>query len=350
MKPIRVLVTDDSAFMRTMISDMLNDDSQIMVVGTARDGKEAIKKVSTLDPDVVTLDIEMPVMDGLTTLKQLMKEHPVPVVMLSSLTKEGAENTFAAMNLGAIDFISKPSGSLSVELKEMKDEIVAKVVAAAKANVKKLIQNEGPIVDIAPITLNPLKKRSLVAIGASTGGPRALQQVLTQIPGHFPCPILIVQHMPPGFTKSLAQRLDSKSDIHVKEATDGEILQKGVAYIAPGDFHLCVRSVGRSLAIQLTNEDHVSRHRPSVDVLFESLAPLQTYSLCMVVMTGMGADGSKGIVKVKQKNPHSTVIAESQETAVVYGMPKAAVKTNVVDEVVDLNNISKKIIAHIEKS
>ncbi|UFU01044.1 chemotaxis response regulator protein-glutamate methylesterase [Radiobacillus kanasensis] len=352
MKTIEVLVVDDSAFMRKMISNILNADSRMRVVGIAPNGEEALAKVQSLKPDVITLDVEMPVMDGISTLKRLMSEHPIPVVMLSSLTSKGAEKTLQAISLGAVDFIEKPSGSISLDIQKIEKEIQSKVFAAANANVKPSAPRETlrkrPEITIRPQSVGTLDK-VIVGIGTSTGGPRALQQVLTQIPKNFPAPIVVVQHMPPGFTKSLAERLNTLSDIQVKEAQNGERLENGVAYIAPGGYHLRVRKIGSTLAAHLDQDEPRSGHRPSVDTLFESLAEQNVCKVISVIMTGMGADGSKGLKLIKQKHPSSISIAESERTSVVYGMPQAAFKTNLVDHVEDVDAISHSLVQQIEK-
>jgi two-component system, chemotaxis family, protein-glutamate methylesterase/glutaminase len=366
---VKVLIVDDSAFMRKLISDFLSEHPEIEVVGTARNGEDALKKWRSLRPDVVTLDVEMPVMNGLEVLKVMMKEGPVPVVMLSSTTKEGADTTLQAIQAGAVDFVAKPSGAISIDLHKIKSELVEKVLSASKANLSNLPLNEhfstGQAVNKPPnpASLSNRKgekipalgtsgtkrengAKKIVCIGTSTGGPRALQQVLTSLPKDFCAPILIVQHMPAGFTKSLANRLDTLCEITVKEAEEGELLQKGTAYIAPGGYHLEVKSIGTSLAVSLGQSAPRNGHRPSVDVLFESVSSLKNFSKITVVMTGMGSDGSKGLIQMK-KNGLVKAIAESQETSIVFGMPKAAIATNLVDEVANVDHIAKSIMNYI---
>ncbi|RSK27046.1 chemotaxis response regulator protein-glutamate methylesterase [Bacillus sp. HMF5848] len=358
-KKVKVLVVDDSAFMRKMITDFLSNDYRIEAIGTARNGNDAIDKIKQLQPDVVTLDVEMPIMNGLDALKIIMKETPLPVVMLSSTTKEGAENALLAMQLGAIDFIAKPSGPISLDLHKVKEDIIAKVILASTVNLKNVTPQkmEEKTAQTLPSLTSPMKRirsrqgtsqsKKLIVIGTSTGGPRALQQVLTKIPANIDAPILIVQHMPPGFTKSLATRLDSLSNITIKEAENGEILQKGTAYIAPGGFHLKVKRVGSSLAVLTDQSDIRNGHRPSVDVMFESVSDLNDYEKIAVIMTGMGADGSEGLVKMKQGGKVKA-IAEAAETCVVFGMPKSAIATQLVDDVVPLDNISLAILKYVE--
>lgn len=347
---IRVLVVDDSAFMRKMIKDLLEDDNRIQVVATARNGQDALEKISQLDPDVVTLDVEMPIMNGLEALKLIMKTKPKPVIMVSSTTKEGAENTVLAMSYGAIEFIAKPSGAISLDLHKVQTELIEKVILAANVKLTKIFQTQKETTKrLSQSSVKQIKKpllevldKKIVAIGTSTGGPKALTQVLTKLPENINAPILIVQHMPAGFTKSLAARLNSLSKIFVKEAEDGEIIKKGVAYIAPGGYHLKVRSIGTTVAIKLDQSPLENGHRPAVDTMLNSLASISQYSIITVIMTGMGSDGTKGILKLK-KNKGMITIAEAEESAVVFGMPGAAIKTNKVDEIVHLEEIASAI-------
>lgn len=336
----RVLIVDDSAFMRKMIGDILESDPRIEVIDRARNGKDALEKIKLLAPDVVTLDIEMPVMDGLTTLEKIMSSNPLPVLMISSSTTKGADKTLRAMSMGAVDFITKPSGPISLDIHNIQDEIIEKVLTAAKANIK--IQREVKPLDIVkPIELK--YQQTLVAIGASTGGPRALQEILTYLKGDFKATFLIVQHMPAGFTRSLAERLNSLTDFVVKEAEHGEIIQPRTAYIAPGNYHMLVRKTGQSYQIQLTQDEPVHNHRPSVNVLFNSIARLEQINKVGIILTGMGRDGADGVKAIKQKDNHSVIIAESAETAIVHGMPGAAINTKMVDKIIPLDQIGQSI-------
>jgi len=356
----KVLVVDDSAFMRKMISDFLSEDDRLEVIGTARNGKDAIEKVKELKPDCVTLDIEMPIMNGLDALQTIMKTQPVPVVMLSSLTKEGADHTLLAIQYGAVDFLLKPSGSISLDLHKIKQEMIEKVVQASRVNINMLkppitekdffpnVQNgkesSEQIVDYMTLK-QPLKK--LVLIGTSTGGPRALQHVLEKIPITIQAPILIVQHMPPGFTKSLAERLNQLSKIEVKEAIDGEILKNGTAYIAPGGSHLKIKRSAKSLIAHVdSTSPPKNNHRPSVDVMFESAENLTDYAKVAVILTGMGSDGSDGLKKLK-KSGNVKIIAESKESSIIFGMPKAAINTGLVDEVAHIHDIASTIMKYL---
>lgn len=370
MRNTKVLVVDDSAFMRKVITDILSSHPNIEVVGAARNGKDALDKLMVLQPDVITLDVEMPIMDGLEALKEIMKRCPTPTVMLSSTTEKGAANTVLAMEYGAIDFIAKPGGAISLNLELVKDEIIEKVLAAstvamnkvnARSNYSRLqkksslakstLERERMMEKVnTPMHLKkssnktPRKKfktahQPILAIGTSTGGPRALQEVLTNLPKDIAAPILIVQHMPAGFTKSLADRLNKLSEIKVKEVEHGDLLENGVAYIAPGGEHFKVRKLGVSLVAQLDKEEPPrSGHRPSVDVLFESVAKLSNIKCLAVIMTGMGNDGMAGTKRLKA-SCETIAIAESAETSVVYGMPRAIVDEQLADEVVRLEEI-----------
>lgn len=375
LQKTKLLVVDDSAFMRKLISDFFSDHRHIEVIGAARNGKDAIKKIEQLKPDVVTMDVEMPEMNGMEALKEIMQKYPLPVIMLSSTTKRGAENTLMAMEYGAVDFVAKPSGSISLDLHKIKDELVRKVEEASKVTVSKLKKpfrkstvagqairhpfnnEESKVKSLLKPTVNidiPIKKtewsktsKKIILIGTSTGGPRALQEVITKIPANVGAPILIVQHMPAGFTKSLAARLDQLSEIHVKEAEQGDLLQKGTAYIAPGGYHLKLRKVGSSFAVVLDNQEPPrAGHRPSVDVMFEDVSQYSEFDKIAVIMTGMGYDGSKGLVSLK-KTGNVMAIAESAETCIVYGMPKAAVETQLVDEVADVDDIAQTIMKYM---
>ncbi|MGG3999130.1 protein-glutamate methylesterase/protein-glutamine glutaminase [Anoxybacillus kestanbolensis] len=355
MNKVKVLVVDDSAFMRKLISDFLSEHPRLHVVGTARDGQEALQKIEQLNPDVVTLDVEMPVMNGLETLKHIMQKKPLPVVMISSTTTEGAENTILALQYGAVDFIAKPSGAISLDLYKIKDKMIEKVFLASEANLRtvKIKQKMSmlPQKQYSKIVVsernNAIGKKKIIAIGTSTGGPRALQHVLTKFPATIDAPILIVQHMPKGFTKSLATRLDSLCNIRVKEAEDGEVIQKGTAYIAPGGNHLYVKRVGTSLAIHLDEAAPRNGHRPSVDVMFESLSALIDYEKVAVIMTGMGSDGTAGLKQLKASG-NTFVVAESAESSVVFGMPKSAIAANVVDEIVHVDDIAEAVMRHVQ--
>ncbi|MRH42279.1 chemotaxis-specific protein-glutamate methyltransferase CheB [Aquibacillus halophilus] len=356
MKEIKVLVVDDSAFMRKVISDILNSSPEINVIGTAKNGEDALIKLKQLSPDVLTLDVEMPIMNGISTLNIIMREMPLPVIMLSSLTKEGTDKTIQAMSLGAVDFITKPSGPISLDIEKVKGEIIDKVIAASKTSIHKYVTKGAQLESKNKSTDFRFQNNSssigssgaIVAIGTSTGGPRALQQVLTNLPEDFPAPIVVVQHMPPGFTKSLSNRLNTLSKIKIKEAVDGELLLKGTAYIAPGGYHLRVKESGKSLTAHVSQDLPRNGHQPSVDVLFESLVKQQMFQTYAVIMTGMGSDGTKGAKALKEVKSDTVIVAESEKSAIVYGMPQAVIKTNLVDYIEELDNISSLLIDKIK--
>lgn len=346
---IRVLIVDDSAFMRKIISDLLTEQRDFMVLDTARNGKEAVDKVKKLRPDLVTMDVEMPIMNGIEALEAIMKENPTPVVMVSSLTREGAEATIKALELGAFDFVAKTAGPIS-SIAEIGEEIIAKCRAAAKANVAHLVRRPaGPVQPVAmkqpvpiPGTAVQGAGERIVAIGTSTGGPRALQEVITRLPANFPCGVVIVQHMPPGFTKSLADRLNSISEIKVKEAEHNDVIRPGVALIAPGDKHMLVERDGDRHVVKLNQNPPVGGHRPAVNPMFESVAQTFGRRVVAVILTGMGQDGAVGMKLIKHQQGYN--IAEDQSTAVVYGMPKSAVELGVVDKVLPLGAIADEIV------
>lgn len=362
----KLLIVDDSAFMRKLISDFFIDHQFIEVVGTARNGKDALLKIKKLKPDIVTMDVEMPEMNGIEALKRIMEEFPLPVVMLSSTTKSGTENTMIAMEHGAVDFVEKPSGTISLDLHKVKDELLSKITNASQVSVMKIKKTKILPTEITETTLKKditvlkdikqklttdsewvLSRKKIVVLGTSTGGPRALQEVLTRLPKTIMSPILIVQHMPAGFTKSLATRLNQLSEIHVKEAEQGDILQDGTAYIAPGGYHLGIRKVGQSYIVDLDNQTPPrAGHRPSVDVMFESVSKFNDFDKVAVIMTGMGSDGTKGLIELK-KYGQVKAITESAETCIVYGMPKAAYESNLVDDVADVDDIAKMIMKYL---
>lgn len=346
---IRVLVVDDSAFMRKVVSDILNSSDDITVISTARDGADALRKVAALKPDVVTLDLEMPVMDGLSCLKEIQKTLNTPVIMLSGHTHEGAQATIDALQAGAIDFVTKPTGLMGMSGEEKKQELIAKVKIAKGAS--RLAGSALESIDTrkraGTDSLKSSNMKCVVAIGVSTGGPKALQEVIPYIPGSIPAAIIIVQHMPPGFTKSLAERLDSISDLTVREAENGDILKPGYAYVAPGDFQMLVKDAeDGGLKIVLSKDLPVGGHRPAVNVMMNSLTETSFPRLVGVIMTGMGSDGSEGIKNIKARKK-GYIIAQDEKSCVVYGMPKSAVQTGVVDSVVPLRSIADEIVKNL---
>lgn len=343
MEKVRVLVIDDSAFMRKMITDILNSDERIKVIDTARNGKDGIEKIKKLKPDVVTMDITMPILDGISALKEIMTTMPLPVIMLSSKSDHGTEHTIKAIENGAVDFIMKPSGEISLNIETIKGEIISKVIAAKDVVIQPARSGkDNPSMTSLRFDSPPLREArdyALIAIGTSTGGPRALQRVISDLPRDFKTPILIVQHMPPHFTKSLAERLNQLTSLQVKEAEDGDVIQARSIYIAPGDFHMVVEKSGMDYRLKLTKDPPVNNHRPSVDALFFSLAKHENLNKTAVVLTGMGSDGASGICKIKQADKQAFIISESEESSVIYGMPKAAYETGVVDQVLPLYQV-----------
>lgn len=350
-KLINVLVVDDSAFMRKVVTDILESAGDIKVTGTAKDGHEAIEKVRLLNPDVITLDVEMPSMDGLSCLKELQKITRAPVIMLSSLTSTGAQSTIEALEAGAIDFVTKPTGLFEISGEHKRKEIIEKVRVAKRAGKTGISDKTGPVRREKAAAGGNIQRNSkletIVAIGTSTGGPKALQEVIPYIPADVPAALLVVQHMPPGFTKTLAERLNTLSGLLVKEAEDGEIIQPGFVYIAPGDYHMLL-SKGKNevLSIKLTKDPAVGGHRPAVNVMMNSIAESGFGSVIGVIMTGMGTDGSEGVANIKKHNK-GIIISQDEKSCVVYGMPKAAIKTGVVDEVVPLKQIADVIVKNV---
>jgi two-component system, chemotaxis family, protein-glutamate methylesterase/glutaminase len=355
MGKAKVLVVDDSAFMRKAISLMLESDPDIEVVGMASNGEDGIDMAAKLKPDVITLDIEMPRMDGLTALRRIMSENPTPVMMISSLTTEGAEATLEALSLGAVDFIPKQLSFVALDIVKIKEELLAKIKHIAQNKPRFSRNMAGAIRASAPKTkpagiLIPsgtgarklLKKFNIVAIGTSTGGPPALQAVIPLLPKNFPVPVTIVQHMPATFTKSLADRLDGISNVHVKEAEHGEKLLAGVAYIAPGGKHMLIAGRAGHHEIALSEEPRDTLHRPAVNVMVKSVADAFGGAVLGVIMTGMGSDGLEGIREVKKNG--GTAFAQNMETCVVYGMPRAIVDNGLADKVVPLDNIAAEIV------
>lgn len=337
---IKVLVVDDSAFMRKAISGMLKEHPAFEVVDVAVDGQSAVEKVKALRPHVVTLDIKMPVMDGIAALEIIMRECPTPVVMLSSLTGKGGEMTLKALELGAVDFIDKAAAG-PMEIGTIGAELIAKLLIAAKVDVKKLQGESSREASSAPAIPCGNKDTEVVLIGTSTGGPPALQEILTNLPAQFPCPILIVQHMPVGFTSSLAERLDKLSLLHVKEAEDGEEITCRCAYIAPAGLHMRVKREGEKLHVVLDKKPADALHIPSVDNLFESAAKACGKKTLAFVLTGMGKDGLIGAQAIKKAG--GRVVVESEETCIVYGMPRAVVEEVKVDGVVPLYKVAETI-------
>ncbi|MFZ5987419.1 MAG: protein-glutamate methylesterase/protein-glutamine glutaminase [Bacillota bacterium] len=340
---IKVMVVDDSAFMRKVITDILNSDDEIEVIMTAKNGLDAIEKARELGPDIITLDVKMPVMDGLDCLRELNRISSIPVIMLSSVTREGADATIQALADGAIDFVTKPSNIFDMTGEEKKKEIIEKVkIAKSLKSTRNSHQTRKVEDETLDFNLNEIK--NIVAIGTSTGGPKALQDVIPMIPQDVEAAFLVVQHMPPGFTKSLAERLDSMSSVKVKEAENDEVVRNAHVYIAPGDYHMTVeKCCSNTLRIKLTKDPPVGGHRPSVDVMMESLSATGLRNVVGVIMTGMGGDGSEGVKKLKSIN-NAHIIAQDESSCVVFGMPRVAIMSGAVDVVVPLKEITNEIM------
>jgi two-component system, chemotaxis family, protein-glutamate methylesterase/glutaminase len=338
---IRVLIIDDSTFVRRALTRVLGDAPEIEVVGTAADGVEGIEQVKALRPDVVTLDIKMPRMSGLEALRHIMEECPVPVLLLSSLTSEGADITLRGLELGAMDFVDKSNAQGQMNLSSLGDELVAKIRALAGVPQARLRARRAGEVVLAVEPAPHLRRIEVVAIGTSTGGPTALQAIIPRLPESLASPIVVVQHMPVGFTRSLAERLNARSLLGVREAEDGEVLEPGRVYIAPAGVHMKVRRRG-NVRVWLDEEPRSALHRPSVDVLMTSVAHVFGSRAMGVVLTGMGSDGVEGMRAIHGAG--GITLAESEETAVIYGMPKSAVEAGVVQKSVPLTRVADEIL------
>ena len=372
MDRIRVLIVDDSPFMRKALERMLLEAEDIEVVGSARDGLDALEKIPLLKPDIVTLDVEMPRMDGLSCLKRIMVEMPLPVLMVSSLTQEGAHATLEALALGALDFIPKESSMANQAILQIQRDLQEKVrKLSASPRFRKIKPPVPPPVPppTRPGFASPVAPRpsfglprpappapsgglagspmaELLVIGCSTGGPKALQDLLPALPMALPVPCLIVQHMPASFTKAFAERLNGICEVDVKEAEHGEPARPGIVYIAPGGLHMNYRLKGNQGCIELNPEPASSIHRPSVDVMFQSVAEHCTRQVLAMILTGMGSDGARGMEMLKGKGAHT--LAEAEESCVVYGMPRAAFERGCVDQVAPLGEMAAILRKHFQ--
>ena len=339
---IRVLVVDDSAFMRRVIGEAIGSQPDLELAGVAHNGLDALLKVEQLQPDVVTLDVEMPEMDGLTALRHLMVRYPRPVVMLSSMTQEGATTTLRALSMGAVDFVAKPSGSISLDFHSVRDELIHKIRIAARARVHPrtaMVQHAASPRAAAPPRRSGGFER-VVVIGASTGGPRALGTVVPALPRDGRTAYVLVQHMPAAFTRSLADRLNASTPLDVREASSRDRLSSDTMLVAPGDHHLVVTPSG---AVELDDSPRVHGVRPSVDVTLQSLAPQYGRRAIVAILTGMGVDGAAGAEAVHKAGGY--VLAEDESTCVVYGMPRAVVERGIADSVLPLDEIAGAISA-----
>jgi two-component system chemotaxis response regulator CheB len=341
---VRVLVVDDSALMRKLIPLILERDPEIEVVGTAMDGAFALRKIAELHPDVVTLDLEMPRMDGLETLRSIMRTAPLPVIVFSTHSKEGAYSTFKALAHGAIDFVAKPKNAAAGNLDPIATQLAEKIKVAKRAGGPKTIPNFVPDVPAAQKnrSRSTLPPNRVIAIGISTGGPNALQYLLSQIPGDFPATFVIVQHMPEGFTEMFARRLDECCALEVQEAKSGDLLLAGRALICPGNRHMMVRRMPRGEMVVLSDGPTINGHRPSVDVLFHSVAQEFALTAVGLLMTGMGDDGAEGLGAIKAAG--GIALAQSEETCVVSGMPRAAILKGYVNKVLPLEGIAAYLV------
>jgi two-component system chemotaxis response regulator CheB len=345
--PIRVLIVDDSAFMRTALSRMIASEPGLEVVGTATTGSEALGKVASLDPDVVTLDVEMPGLDGLETLRRIMAFAPRPVIMVSAATERDAEITFNALAAGAFDYVPKQLSSTSLDILHIQPDLIAKIRAAAASRSSLLA---GASRKKAPRSSSFLEHRNgnptspaIVALGTSTGGPKALQEILPLLPRDLPVPILIVQHMPPGFTAPFAHRLDSLCAVSVREAAHEELIEPGVVYIAPAGMHMTVERSSDSLGvICLDTRPEKSLHMPSVDLMMKSVARNFKHSSMGIIMTGMGSDGAEGMKAIYREGGFT--VGQDEASCVVYGMPRACAEAGVLNRVVPLCQIPAQIL------
>ncbi len=346
---IRTLVVDDSVFMRTMLKSALGKSATIEIVGSAQNGHEALQKIESLKPDVVTLDIEMPGLTGLEVLERVMKKDPLPIVMVSTKTQEGAEMTFEALELGAVDYVAKPLADKETSLQSFQEKVVRAVETAFTSNRARLGGRDKTRI-LRPRAAAIQTDAVVVAIGISAGGPATLHKLVPVIPKVFP-PILLTQHMPADFTGPFAKRLDAVSELTIKEAAQGDELLPGRLLLAPGNRHLRLTRRGRQLCVALDDGPKVAGFRPSVDVLFDSVARIAGSNAIGLVMTGMGTDGAEGVRKLKASGART--LAQDQESSIVYGMPKAAAETGCIDKVVSLAEIPEvlsRMLTSVESS
>lgn len=342
-KKIKAIIVDDSALMRQLIREILTQDPEIEVVATASDPYDAREKIKLHNPDVMTLDIEMPRMTGLEFLEKVMSLRPMPVVMVSTLTQKGADITLQCLRRGAVDYVSKPTLDLERGMKGLQDELIQKVKVASKAKVRGQLQTPKPSPSL--VALKKVSKVGLIAIGSSTGGVQALEVLLSELPEGIP-PIVITQHMPPVFTASFAKRLDELCSLKIQEAEEGMVLKNGNVYIAPGGFHLGIMKNGSSLMCRLEDGPLVSGNKPSVDFLFQSVVDLleknQISTVIGLILTGMGSDGAIGLKKIRESG--GTTLGQDEASSLVYGMPRAAMEIGGVEHQLPLQKIAEKIL------
>jgi two-component system chemotaxis response regulator CheB len=348
MGKIRVLIVDDSALMRKILTVLLSSDPGIEVVGTANDPYIARDKIKKLNPDILTLDIEMPRMDGLTFLEKLMAARPMPVVVVSTLTEAGCETTLRALELGAVDFLAKPKLDMQEGMEGLAEALISKIKTAAAAKIQPVRRAKpGSPANVLQLKSTALIKTTdvVIAIGASTGGPVAIQKLLEVLPPDTP-PVIVTVHMPEKFTNSFAQRLDSFCRIRVKEAQDGDSVMPGHALIAAGNYHLTLFRSGARYQVKLNQDPPVKHHRPSVDVMFQSVARFAGSNSVGVILTGMGGDGAEGLLEMKKSGAYT--IAQDESSCIVFGMPKEAIKLGGVDKILPLQEIPSELLRHLE--
>lgn len=361
----RVLIVDDSTFFRRRIKKILEEDSELEVVGEAKNGQEALTLVASLKPDVVTMDIEMPVMDGITAVKRIMKSHPVPIIMFSSLTHEGAQATLDALDAGALDFIPKKFEDIALNRKEavlllqnrvkalcgkkmlrarplstIRSSSFSSTLTKPTINVNRVVSTVAPKANFSGVTAN---RYACLAIGTSTGGPVALQKILTNLPSNFPIPVVMVQHMPASFTQAFAKRLNDLCDIKVKEASNGDLLTPGVCYLAPGGKHMTIEGRASNARVVLSEPERFpsAAYKPSVDVTFDSMAQVYSRNVLAIILTGMGADGREGCKTLKAKG--AKIWAQDEQSCVVYGMPQAVTIANISEANYDIAHMATHI-------
>lgn len=343
---IKVLVVDDSKLIQAIVTEIISSAPDMEVVGVAEDPFEAREKIKQLNPDVLTLDVEMPKMDGITFLKNLMRLRPMPVVMLSTLTADGAPVTLEALEVGAVDFLEKPRLNVSSELPKYTAALLEKIRVASSSRVRRY---DAKSIESAPTKIATRNQwdslnfqlNHIVAIGASTGGTEAIKEVIMQLPKHFP-PVVVTQHIPPVFSTTYAARLDRDAAMNVYEAQDGQKVEHGCVYIAPGDDHLVLEKKGTHFYCRLSKSEPVNRHRPSVDVMFDSLLPHVKGNCTAVILTGMGSDGAAGLKRMRDKGVFT--VAQNESSCVVYGMPKAAVELGAADKILPLDSIPQALV------
>ncbi|MEH0166094.1 protein-glutamate methylesterase/protein-glutamine glutaminase [Roseateles microcysteis] len=358
MAKTTVVVVDDSALVRSILTEIINRQPDMVCIGAAADPLLAREMIRNLNPDVITLDVEMPKMDGLDFLSRLMRLRPMPVVMVSTLTERGAEVTLKALELGAIDFVAKPKIGVADGIRLLADDITDKIRIASKAHIRRHVAPApaaaaapgAPAAPARPVTVSSIGRMStekIIFIGASTGGTEATKDVLVNLPADCPA-VVITQHMPPGFTKSYAARLDGLCKIRVKEASDGERILPGHGYIAPGGFHLSVERSGANYIARVQDGEPVNRHKPSVEVLFHSAARVVGPNALGIMLTGMGADGAKAMKVMKDAGSYN--YCQDENTCVVFGMPREAIAAGAADEVLPLQQIAPKLIERLRST